>query len=43
LRHPVFVGLREDKEPKECRFEFESDTDEVVDNTRKRRKRKTSL
>lgn len=43
LRHPVFVGLREDKEPKECRFEFESDTDEVVDNARKRRQRKTTV
>jgi len=30
LRHPVFVGLREDKDPKDCRFEFESDTDKVV-------------
>lgn len=37
LRHPVFVGLREDKNPKECRFEFESDTDEVV----KRQPKKT--
>jgi bifunctional non-homologous end joining protein LigD len=30
LRHPVFVGLREDKGPEECRFEFERDTDKVV-------------
>ena len=30
LRHPVFVGLREDKQPEDCRFEFERDTDEVV-------------
>jgi bifunctional non-homologous end joining protein LigD len=30
LRHPVFVGLREDKEPEECKFEFERDTDKVV-------------
>jgi bifunctional non-homologous end joining protein LigD len=30
LRHPVFVGLREDKEPKQCKFEFERDTDKVV-------------
>ena len=30
LRHPVFVGLREDKQPEDCRFEFERDTDKVV-------------
>jgi bifunctional non-homologous end joining protein LigD len=30
LRHPVFIGLREDKNPKDCRFEFESDKDEIV-------------
>jgi bifunctional non-homologous end joining protein LigD len=30
LRQPIFVGLREDKAPKDCRFEFESDTDKVV-------------
>jgi bifunctional non-homologous end joining protein LigD len=30
LRHPVFVGLREDKKPQECHFEFERDTDRVV-------------
>ena len=30
LRHPVFIGLREDKKPEECKFEFELDTDEVV-------------
>jgi bifunctional non-homologous end joining protein LigD len=30
LRQPIFVGLREDKDPKDCRFEFESDTDKVV-------------
>jgi bifunctional non-homologous end joining protein LigD len=30
LRQPVFVGLREDKDPKDCRFEFEGDTDQVV-------------
>ncbi len=39
LRHPVFVGLREDKKPKECRFEFESDTDKVVGKRRKARKK----
>ncbi len=30
LRHPVFVGLREDKRPKDCGFEVERDTDKVV-------------
>ena len=39
LRHPVFVGLREDKDPKDCRFEFESDTDVVVKKTEKRVRR----
>src|SRR2546421_5091209 len=39
LRHPVFVGLREDKDPKDCRFEFESDTDEVVKRTSRKKKR----
>jgi bifunctional non-homologous end joining protein LigD len=30
LRHPVFIGLREDKNPEDCRFEFERDTDRVI-------------
>jgi bifunctional non-homologous end joining protein LigD len=30
LRHPVFIGLRDDKQPEDCRFEFERDTDKVV-------------
>ena len=40
LRHPVFVGLREDKKPKDCRFEFESATDVVVKKTEKRDKKR---
>ena len=40
LRHPVFMGLREDKDPKDCRFEFESDTEKVVANAQKPRKNK---
>ena len=40
LRHPVFIGLREDKDPKDCRFEFRSDTDEVVDKANRGSKRK---
>lgn len=35
LRQPVFLGLREDKKPEDCTFEFERDTDETV---RKRRR-----
>jgi bifunctional non-homologous end joining protein LigD len=30
MRHPVFIGRREDKKPEDCRFEFESDTDRIV-------------
>src|SRR6266404_967944 len=37
LRHPVFVGLREDKKPTDCRFEFETDTDKVVRKPQNRR------
>src|SRR5215471_7095597 len=35
LRQPIFVGLREDKNAKDCRFEFEGDTDEVVERAGK--------
>ena len=34
LRHPVFVGLREDKKPEDCRFEFKRDTEKVVGRKR---------
>ena len=30
MRHPIFVGLREDKRPEDCTFEPELDTDKVV-------------
>src|SRR5688572_27197469 len=30
MRHPIFVGLREDKRPEQCTFEIERDTDKVV-------------
>ena len=40
LRQPIFVGLREDKKPKDCRFEFERHTDKVVKPAKKARKSK---
>ena len=30
LRHPIFLGLREDKRPKQCTFEAQRDTGSVV-------------
>ena len=30
LRHPVFLGLREDKKPRECTFEVKQETETVV-------------
>jgi len=30
LRHPVFIGLREDKKPGDCRFEFGGKTQEII-------------
>jgi len=38
LRQPIFVGLREDKNAKDCRFEFEGDTDEVVERAGKKKR-----
>src|SRR5256714_78436 len=39
MRQPIFLGLREDKKPTDCRFEFEGDTDKAVAKAEKRRKR----
>jgi bifunctional non-homologous end joining protein LigD len=35
MRHPVFVGLREDKKPQDCKFEFERDTEQTVKKHRR--------
>jgi len=35
MRQPIFLGLREDKKPQDCRFEREQDTDSTI-KTRKR-------
>lgn len=35
MRHPVFVGLREDKQPEECLFEVERGTEKTVKQTRR--------
>jgi len=35
MRQPIFLGLREDKKPEECRFEHEQDTQRAV-KTRRR-------
>lgn len=42
MRHPIFIGLREDKRPEECRFEFKRDTDAVV-TARKRKRRQVQI
>jgi len=31
MRHPIFLGLREDKKPVDCKFDFEVDTDALVE------------
>lgn len=41
LRHPIFVGLREDKRPEQCRFEVEQDTDKVVQQASKKKRAAT--
>jgi bifunctional non-homologous end joining protein LigD len=35
MRQPVFLGLRQDKSPAECKFETKKDTDLVVKSTRR--------
>jgi bifunctional non-homologous end joining protein LigD len=39
MRHPVFLGLRQDKKPEECVFEIKRDTDEVLTKTARKKKR----
>ena len=36
LRHPVFIGLREDKRPGQCRFEQQRTTEKVVGKGRRK-------
>ena len=38
MRHPIFIGLREDKKPEDCQFELERDTDTIVDVRSRKRK-----
>jgi bifunctional non-homologous end joining protein LigD len=35
MRHPIFIGLRDDKKPEDCRFEFESDTERIIKGNRR--------
>lgn len=39
MRHPIFLGLREDKKPEQCTFETERDTDQVLGKTGRKSKR----
>ena len=36
LRHPVFIGLREDKRPQECKFEVRRNTARLVRKSRRK-------
>jgi bifunctional non-homologous end joining protein LigD len=37
MRQPIFLGLRTDKKPEECRFEIEQDTDKVIQRRKPKR------
>jgi bifunctional non-homologous end joining protein LigD len=39
MRHPVFLGLRQDKKPEECVFEIKRDTDQVLSKARRKTRR----
>lgn len=39
MRHPVFLGLRQDKNPRECVFEIKRDTDEILTKGARKTKR----
>lgn len=39
MRHPVFLGLRQDKKPEECLFETKRDTDGVLSKAARKSKR----
>lgn len=39
MRHPVFLGLRQDKKPQDCIFEIKRDTDQVLSKAARKSKR----
>lgn len=39
MRHPIFLGLRQDKKPEECVFEMKGDTDQIVSKVARKSKR----
>jgi len=39
MRHPVFVGLREDKKAEHCVFEIKRDTEQVLSKAARKSKR----
>jgi bifunctional non-homologous end joining protein LigD len=39
MRHPVFLGLRQDKKPEECVFEIKRDTDQVLSKAPRKTRR----